>query len=75
MAKPLLNIHGRTESSCEYPTVLKVPMDDGTVQTYVLENKVEYQFDKVLKCISRFASNGYQYKGKHIKRGSDLSVR
>ncbi len=50
MANPLLNIHGEREDFCEYPTVLKVPMDDGTVQTYVLENKTGYQFDNVIKC-------------------------
>lgn len=60
MAKPLLNIHGETESFCEYPTVLKVPMDDGTIQTYVLENKTGYQFENVMKCLKRMKV-GYQY--------------
>ena len=59
MAKPLLNIHGEREDFCEYPTVLKVPMDDGTVQIYVLENKTEYQFDNVMKCLKRMKI-GYQ---------------
>ena len=44
MAKPLLNIHSENEPYCEYPTTLKVPMDDGTIQTYVLENKTSYQY-------------------------------
>ena len=66
MAKPLLNIKGMTESFCEYPTVLKVPMDDGTVQTYVLENKTSYQFENVLKCVRRMKV-GYQYRGRHEK--------
>lgn len=66
MAKPLLNIHGKTEQFCEYPTELKVPMDDGTVQTYVLENKTGYQFENVLKCVRRMKV-GYQYRGRHEK--------
>ena len=53
MAKPLLNLHGQHEPYCEYPTMLKVAMDDGTVQTYVLENKTQYQFDNVMKCVNR----------------------
>ena len=69
MAKPLLNIHGRTEPFCDYPTILKVPMDDGTVQTYVLENKTGYQFQNVMKCVKKYASNGYQYEGRHMKKG------
>lgn len=57
--KPLLHLHGEYEDGCEYPTVLKVPMDDGTVQTYMLENKTEYQFDSVMKCLKRMKV-GYQ---------------
>lgn len=57
--KPLLHLHGEYEDFCEYPTVLKVPMDDGTVQTYELENKTEYQFDNVMKCLKRMKV-GYQ---------------
>ena len=68
MAKPLLNIHGKTEAFCDYPTELKVPMDDGTVQTYVLENKTGYQFDNVLKCVRKMRT-GYQYEGRHMKKG------
>lgn len=57
--KPLLHLHGEYEDGCQYPTVLKVPMDDGTVQTYELENKTEYQFDNVMKCLKRMKV-GYQ---------------
>ena len=60
MAKPLLNIHSENEPYCDYPTALKVPMDDGTIQTYVLENKTSYQFDNVMKCLKRMKV-GYQY--------------
>lgn len=41
MASPLLNIHCISEIGCKYPTVLKVAMDDGTVQEYVLNAKVQ----------------------------------
>ena len=71
MAKPLLKIHGITEPFCEYPTALKVAMDDGTVQTYVLENKTEYQFDNVMKCLNRMKV-GYQYNEPVRKRRSRL---
>lgn len=66
MAKPLLDIHGICEDYCEYPVELKVAMDDGTVQTYVLENKTEYQFGAVMKCLNRMKV-GYQY-GYPVKR-------
>ena len=67
MAKPLLDIHCKTESFCEYPTVLKVAMDDGTIQTYVLENKTGYQFENVMKCLKRMKV-GYQYKEPRQRR-------
>ena len=66
MAKPLLNIHGIEEPYCDYPVALKVAMDDGSVQTYVLENKTTYQFENVLKCVARMKT-GYQYRGPHRK--------
>ena len=67
MAKPLLNIYGKREPFCDYPTVLRIAMDDGTVQKYILENRSEYQFNNVLKCINRMAV-GYQYKEPVNKR-------
>lgn len=61
MAKPLLNIHiAESEPFCEYPTAIKIAMDDGSVQTYVLERKTEYQFSQVMKCLNRIKV-GYQY--------------
>lgn len=61
VAKPLLNIHvAETEPYCDYPTAVKIPMDDGTIQTYVLLNKTEYQFGKVMKCLNKMKV-GYQY--------------
>jgi len=71
MAKPLLNIHGKTEPFCEYPTELKIPMDDGTIQTYILQNKTDYQFENVLKCVRKMRT-GYQYMGKHKKAVSQV---
>ena len=70
MAKPLLKIHGETEPYCDYPTVLKVPMDDGTIQTYVLENKTTYQFGNVMKCLNRIKT-GYEC-GYPVKRRNRL---
>lgn len=35
MAKPLLNIHCETKPYCKYPVAVKIPMNNGTVQTYV----------------------------------------
>ena len=69
MPKPLLNIHSKYEPFCEYPTVLRVAMDDGTIQTYVLESKTTYQFDNVMKCMKRMKL-GYQcgYPVKRINR-------
>ena len=66
MAKPLLNIHGETEPCCQYPTVLKIPMDDGTIQTYALENKTDYQFENVMKCVRRsvMIANTGKIKGR-----------
>jgi hypothetical protein len=45
---------------------VKIAMDDGTVQTYELKNKMEYKFGEVIKCMARMET-GYQYKGKHEK--------
>lgn len=49
MAKPLLDILcTKTEPYCPYPIEMKVTMDDGSIQTYVLQNKTEYMFNTVL---------------------------
>jgi hypothetical protein len=66
MAKPLLDIHCVNEPYCQYPVSVKIAMDDGTVQTYELKNKMEYKFGEVIKCMARMET-GYQYKGKHEK--------
>jgi len=74
MAKPLLNIHCIEESSCEYPVAVRIAMDDGTVQTYALENKTEIQFSKIMNCLHRIQANiedlrvGYQYDPKKRSR-------
>ncbi len=66
MAKPLLNIHCLQEPLCDYPTKLRVPMDDGTVQTYVLVNKTQFQFQKVIESLNQVV--GYQYKPEKRRR-------
>ena len=53
MKRPLLDIHCHYDPYCEYPTVVRLTMDDGTVQNYILQNRTEYQFRKVLDCVDR----------------------
>ena len=66
MAKPLLDIHCVTEPYCDYPVAVKILMDDGTVQTYELKNKTDYQFNKVMNALAKMQT-GYQYMGEHRK--------
>ena len=67
MAKPLLKIHCIEADYCDYPVAVRIAMDDGTVQTYALENKTDYQFGSVMKSLEKIAV-GYQYQGKHTKK-------
>lgn len=67
MAKPLLDIHCINEPFCEYPVAIRVTMDDGTVQTYDLRNKMEYKFGEIMMAMDRMKV-GYQYNGKHGKQ-------
>ena len=65
MAKPLLNVHCITEESCKYPTALKVPMDDGTVQTYNLVCNEHPNFKEAMDALDRMFECihvGYQYE-------------
>ena len=66
MANPLLEIHCVNEPYCNYPTAVKIAMDDGTIQTYELKNKMEYKFGEVLKALDKMTV-GYQYQGRHEK--------
>lgn len=66
MAKPLLDINCITEPSCDYPVAVKILMDDGTVQTYALENKMDIQFQKVMQCLNKMTV-GYQYRPRRRK--------
>ena len=66
MARPLLDLYYETEPCCDYPTVVKVAMDDGSIQTYVLQNKTDYQFRTVMESLEKLTV-GYQYRGKHRK--------
>lgn len=66
MAKPLLKLHCVKEPYCDYPVAIKVAMDDGTVQTYELRNRTEYQFNHVMNCLKTMTV-GYQY-GRHEKK-------
>ena len=51
--KPLLDIHCHYDNYCDYPTAVKLTMTDGTVQTYILQNKTEYQFNKVMESLDK----------------------
>lgn len=64
MAKPLLHIHCITEKYCDYPIAVKVAMDDGSVQTYVLENRTQLMFNNVMDSLKKMEV-GYQYKPRH----------
>ena len=67
MAKPLLDIVCIEEDYCDYPVAVRITMDDGTVQTYGLENKYEYMFDKVMDNLNNIKV-GYQYKPPRKRR-------
>jgi len=65
MAKPLLDILcTQTEPYCPYPIEMKVTMDDGSIQTYVLQNKTEFQFHAVMDSLDRMCG----YHPPQIKR-------
>ena len=59
MAKPLLDIVCITEPYCDYPVAVRLTMDDGSVQTYTLENKTDYMFQKVMDSV-RCMNVGYR---------------
>ena len=66
LAKPLLNVFCIEEPSCDYPVAVRLPMDDGSVLTYVLENKTDFQFGKVMKSLEKVVV-GYEYRPKRRK--------
>lgn len=72
MAKPLLDVVCITEESCEYPTALRVNMDDGTVQTYVLQYDTHPNFKEAIDALNRMFESveivGYRYKEPKKRR-------
>lgn len=64
--KPLLDIHCHYDPYCEYPTMVRITMDNGTVKNYILENKTEYQFNKLMENLERVVT-GYP-KRKYRRR-------
>ena len=75
MASPLLNVHCITEPSCKYPVALRVTMDDGTVQTYNLESKTEFSFNRFMQETQESLDRlfacftvGYKYKPPERKK-------
>lgn len=67
MAKPILDINCITEPYCEYPVAVRLLMDDGTVQTYGLENKMDFHFQKVMECLHKMEV-GYKCKPRRKNR-------
>jgi hypothetical protein len=65
--KPLLDIHCHYEPFCEYPVSVKLTMDDGTIKEYVLLNKTEYQFNRVMETLDRMTV-GYPKKKRYRRR-------
>jgi len=59
VVKPLLDIVCITEPYCDYPVAVRLTMDDGSVQTYTLENKTDYMFQKVMESV-RCMNVGYR---------------
>ena len=66
MPKPLADVNYFMEPCCDYPTMVRLTMDDGHVVTYVLANKTDYQFEKVMKSLKKMMV-GYEYRGVHRK--------
>ena len=67
MAKPLLDIVCIEEPYCDYPVAVRLTMDDGTVQTYNLENKTDYMFQKVMDSV-RHMNTGYHPPAQKKRR-------
>ena len=67
MAKPLLDIHCIDEPTCKYPVAMRVPMTDGTIQTYVLQNRMHFQFQYILEQLNDF-TEGYKYRPRRRNR-------
>ena len=67
MPKPLADVDFFMEPCCDYPTTVRLAMDDGHVLTYVLLNKTDYQFKKIQDGMNRLQklTVGYQYRGEH----------
>lgn len=67
MVKPLLDINCQYDRGCEYPTTLRIAMDDGTVQNYVLENETGLQLMKLTESLDRFQKMTVGYRHKQRK--------
>ena len=65
--KPIVDISCQYDDYCEYPTSVRLVMDDGHVMTYILQNKTEYQFNKVLESLDSIKV-GYPRKRKYRRR-------
>lgn len=70
MAKPLLNIHCICRNGCDYPVAVRIAMDDGTVQTYALENAVSPAFQRAKEILEESIeiSVGYRFVPKQKRK-------
>ena len=75
MAKPLLDVVCITEPYCDYPVAVRLTMDDGTVQTYNLENKTDYMFEKVMESLSRMKVGYPPQRKRRYRFGKNDTVR
>lgn len=65
--QPLVDVHCQYEPYCDYPVAVRLTMEDGHVQTYILQNRTEYQFNKVLETLDRMTV-GYPRKRRNRRR-------
>ena len=75
MAKPLLDVVCIIEPYCDYPVAVRLTMDDGTVQTYNLENKTDYMFEKVMESLNRMKVGYPPQRKRRYRVGKNDTVR
>ena len=75
VAKPLLDIVCITEPYCDYPVAVRLTMDDGSVQTYALENKTDYMFQKVMDSVRQMKVGYPPQRKRRYRVGKHDTVR
>lgn len=67
MAEPLLNVYCQRKPCCEYPVTLRIAMDDGTVQTYVLQSQMGFNLPRLNENLDKLKA-GYPKKRRRNRR-------